>query len=66
VGGGSDVVVLEAVVVVVVVVVDVEVVAGIVVISAPALPEQAPMRTTRTRSRDRILAQVKPGARSSR
>jgi hypothetical protein len=52
--------VVLGVVVVMVVVVDVEVVVGIVVISAPALPEQAPMRTKRTRSRDRILSQVKP------
>jgi hypothetical protein len=64
VGGGSVVVVLGAVVVVVVV--DVEVVVGIVVMSAPASPEQAPVRTRRTRSRDRIPAQVKPDTRSSR
>ena len=70
VGGGSVVDVMEVVVarrvVVVVVVVDVEVVTGIVVVSAPASPEQAPTRTTRTRSRDRIPAQVKPDTRPSR
>jgi hypothetical protein len=64
VGGGSVVVVL-GIVVVLVAVVDV-VVVELVVTSAPAFPEQAPMRTTRTRSRGRIPGQVKPEDRSNR
>jgi hypothetical protein len=60
------VVVVGIVVVVVVVVLVVVVVGDVVVTTAPALPEQAPMKTTRTRSRGRIPAQVKPEDGSNR
>ena len=63
VGPDSMVVVVGIVVVVVVVLV---VVVDVVVTTAPAFPEQAPMRTMETRSRGRIPGQVKPGDRSSR
>jgi hypothetical protein len=54
------VVVVVGTVVVVVVLVDDVLVVGAAVTSAPAFPEQAPMKTTRIRSRGRIAGQVKP------